>query len=95
MKIPEKIASVEELEWLLSEPHPALIEMMKRLDGDIVILGVAGKTCPFDSKKLRYVSRSSSAVSLFIFSPHVEEQLYHNLVLAMATAGGQLLAQAA
>ena len=43
MKIPDRIASEEELEQLLSEPHPALIEMMKRLDGDIMILGVAGK----------------------------------------------------
>lgn len=43
MKIPDRIASEEELEQLLSEPHPALIEMMKRLDGDIAILGVAGK----------------------------------------------------
>ncbi|MBR6058357.1 MAG: NAD(P)-dependent oxidoreductase [Victivallales bacterium] len=43
MKIPDRITSEEELEILLSEPHPALIEMMKRLDGDIMILGVAGK----------------------------------------------------
>ena len=33
----------KELNWLLSEPAPALIEMMKRLEGDIAILGVAGK----------------------------------------------------
>ena len=32
-----------ELDELLSRPAPALIEMMKRLDGDITILGVAGK----------------------------------------------------
>ncbi len=36
-------ADEKELNWLLSEPAPALIEMMKRLDGDIAILGVAGK----------------------------------------------------
>jgi len=32
-----------ELDELLSRPAPALTEMMKRLDGDIAILGVAGK----------------------------------------------------
>ena len=36
-------ADEKELNWLLSEPAPALIEMMKRLEGDIAILGVAGK----------------------------------------------------
>ena len=31
-------ADEKELNWLLSEPAPALIEMMKRLEGDIAIL---------------------------------------------------------
>lgn len=43
MKIPDRIASEEELEMLLSEPHPAVVEMMKHLEGDVMILGVAGK----------------------------------------------------
>lgn len=33
----------ESLELALSEPTPALVDMMKRLDGDIIILGIAGK----------------------------------------------------
>lgn len=33
----------ESLELALSEPTPALIDMMKRLEGDIIILGIAGK----------------------------------------------------
>ena len=40
---PEKIADVSELEKLLSIPGTELVEMMRRLDGDIMILGVAGK----------------------------------------------------
>lgn len=32
-----------ELNQMLSEPHPELIKMMQRLEGDIAILGVAGK----------------------------------------------------
>ena len=35
--------SEETLELALSEPTTALVEMMQRLEGDIVILGIAGK----------------------------------------------------
>ncbi len=42
-KLPEKIASVDILEELLSRPDMELVEMMKRLDGDIIILGISGK----------------------------------------------------
>lgn len=40
---PEKFNNENELENLLSTPNPGLVEMMKRLDGDIMILGIAGK----------------------------------------------------
>ncbi|MBI5095613.1 MAG: NAD(P)-dependent oxidoreductase [Candidatus Hydrogenedentes bacterium] len=40
------MASIAELEDRLSEPSPALIEMMRRLDGDILILGAGGKMGP-------------------------------------------------
>lgn len=39
----EKLDSVEKLDQLLSIPHVEVIEMMKRLPGDIMILGIAGK----------------------------------------------------
>ena len=42
-KFPERFSSVAELEAQLCIPHPELISMMKRLEGDIMILGVAGK----------------------------------------------------
>ena len=42
-KFPERFGSVAELEAQLCIPHPELISMMKRLEGDIMILGVAGK----------------------------------------------------
>jgi len=35
-----------ELEDLLSLPHPELVEMMSRLSGDVMVLGVAGKMGP-------------------------------------------------
>ena len=43
MKYPEHIANTVELEEILSIPNAELIEMMARLDGDIMILGIAGK----------------------------------------------------
>lgn len=43
MKTP---ANEKELEALLSEPYPETVEMMRRLDGDIILLGVSGKVGP-------------------------------------------------
>ena len=43
MSIGIKLDSVEKLEALLSEPGNELVELMKRLDGDIMILGIGGK----------------------------------------------------
>ncbi len=41
--LPECIDSVERLEEMLSRPHPETVELMKRLEGDIVVLGAGGK----------------------------------------------------
>jgi nucleoside-diphosphate-sugar epimerase len=43
LSLPEKITSEEQLDELLTTPSPALIDMMKRLEGDIRILGIGGK----------------------------------------------------
>ncbi len=40
------IETIEELESRLSEPTPRLVESLKDLDGDILILGVGGKVGP-------------------------------------------------
>src|ERR1044071_3078601 len=40
------IQTVEELEDLLSEPSEPVLEIMRRLSGDILLLGVAGKIGP-------------------------------------------------
>ncbi len=42
-KFIEKFNNEQELENFLSVPNAELIDMMKRLDGDIMILGIAGK----------------------------------------------------
>ena len=43
MNLPEKIANERELDDVLSIPMPGVTELMGRLDGDIMILGIAGK----------------------------------------------------
>jgi nucleoside-diphosphate-sugar epimerase len=45
-KYPEKIGNDDQLDELLSRPGPELVEMMSRLDGDLIFLGVAGKIGP-------------------------------------------------
>jgi nucleoside-diphosphate-sugar epimerase len=43
---PEKILNDEQLEELLSRPSAGAIELFKKLDGDIIFLGIAGKIGP-------------------------------------------------
>jgi nucleoside-diphosphate-sugar epimerase len=45
-QLPEKISTVAELEDILSTPSEALIQSMKRLNGDIMVLGAGGKVGP-------------------------------------------------
>jgi nucleoside-diphosphate-sugar epimerase len=42
----DSIRNPEELEHRLSEPTPAVVETMRRLEGDVMVLGVAGKIGP-------------------------------------------------
>ncbi|MGB9642442.1 MAG: NAD-dependent epimerase/dehydratase family protein [Candidatus Ratteibacteria bacterium] len=44
--IPDFIETEQQLEEVLSNPYPEVIEMCKALQGDIIILGVAGKMGP-------------------------------------------------
>lgn len=71
MELPAAIRDVRHLEELLSEPSAAAIEAMRRLDGDLVILGVAGKMGPTLARMARRavdatgVSRRVIGVSRF------------------------------
>jgi hypothetical protein len=42
----ERIRDVEHLDELLSEPSAAVVETFARLEGDLLVLGVAGKMGP-------------------------------------------------
>ena len=46
MELPVSIRDVAHLEELLSEPSDAAVEGMRRADGDVIVLGVAGKMGP-------------------------------------------------
>lgn len=43
LSYPEKISTEEQLEELLSRPGKEVIEMISRIDGDLIFLGIAGK----------------------------------------------------
>jgi nucleoside-diphosphate-sugar epimerase len=43
MNLPAVISTEEELDDIMAAPPDALVQMMKRIDGDIMILGIGGK----------------------------------------------------
>ncbi|PYJ07348.1 MAG: epimerase [Verrucomicrobia bacterium] len=53
------IESTHQLEDLLSQPTPAVVEAMGRLEGDLIVLGVAGKMGP----SLARMARRASALA--------------------------------
>lgn len=46
MNIPERIGDEAQLELMLSEPAPPLVDVLAKIDGDLMVLGVAGKMGP-------------------------------------------------
>jgi nucleoside-diphosphate-sugar epimerase len=46
VELPDSIRDVQHLEQLLSEPSAAAIDALRRLGGDVLVLGVAGKMGP-------------------------------------------------
>jgi nucleoside-diphosphate-sugar epimerase len=53
------IETEEQLDDLLSEPTPAVVETMRRLDGDLILLGVAGKMGPSLARMARRASEAA------------------------------------
>ena len=78
--LPDRIRDVEHLEELLSEPTPLVVDVMRRLTGDIIVLGVGGKMGPSLARMARRASEAAGVrrrvfgVSRFS-SPHLPEQL--------------------
>src|SRR5438552_12676339 len=56
----EAITDVEQLEDLLSVPTPAVVESMRRLKGDVLILGVGGKMGPSLARMVKRASQEAN-----------------------------------
>jgi len=54
--LPERIDGVEQLEDLLSRPTPEAISAMRRMEGDLIVLGVGGKIGPTLARMARRAS---------------------------------------
>jgi nucleoside-diphosphate-sugar epimerase len=57
----DHIATIEDLEDRLSEPTPAVVETLARLDGDLIVLGAGGKMGP---SLVRMARRASDAAGV-------------------------------
>ncbi|MEX0886658.1 MAG: NAD-dependent epimerase/dehydratase family protein [Phycisphaeraceae bacterium] len=56
----DRIEDVDALEERLSRPSPAVVAMMQRLEGDIILLGAAGKMGPTLARMTRRASDDAS-----------------------------------
>jgi nucleoside-diphosphate-sugar epimerase len=71
MELPPAISDLDQLEQLLTEPAAETVEAVKRVDGDIMVLGAAGKMGPTLARMARRsldaagLSRRVIAVSRF------------------------------
>jgi nucleoside-diphosphate-sugar epimerase len=54
--VADTIRDLEQLEDLLSEPTPAVVQALQRLEGDLIVLGVAGKMGPSLARMARRAS---------------------------------------
>jgi nucleoside-diphosphate-sugar epimerase len=74
--LPRRFASVDELEDFLARPSPALIEEMKAIEGDLVILGVAGKMGPTLARLAKNATPSRRVIGVARFSePEVKARI--------------------
>jgi nucleoside-diphosphate-sugar epimerase len=54
--LPDTIQNLEQLEDLLSKPTPEVVQTLDRLEGDLIVLGVAGKMGPSLARMARRAS---------------------------------------
>jgi nucleoside-diphosphate-sugar epimerase len=85
MTQPSIIPDTTDLDELLSEPTPAVIQTLARLEGDIIVLGAAGKMGPTLTRMIRRATDAAGsnrrviAVSRFS-SLHSQEEFHqHNI----------------
>src|SRR2546426_7118950 len=75
------IQTIEQLEELLSEPTEPVVEIMRRLSGDILLLGVAGKIGPSLARMARRASDLAGVrrriIGVSRFSAPEEQARFH------------------
>ncbi|MEO5843224.1 MAG: NAD(P)-dependent oxidoreductase [Caldimonas sp.] len=74
--LPERFASVEALDEFLTRPARALVDDLAAVEGDLLILGVAGKMGPTLARLAKRASPARRVVGVARFSdPSVRDQL--------------------
>ena len=74
--LPARIADVETLEELLSRPTRELVDDLARLEGDIMVLGVAGKVGPCLARMAKQAAPEKRVIGVARFSdPALRERL--------------------
>lgn len=93
---PEKIVDEKELEALLSKPTSATVDMFKKMDGDIIFLGIAGKIGPSLAHMAKRASEmagvSKRIIGVSRFSDQEERAYIESL--GIETIKGNLLDEA-
>lgn len=75
-RLPERFESVEELDDFLGLPTRALVDDLAALDGDLMILGVAGKMGPTLARLAKNAAPAKRVIGVARFSdPSVRERL--------------------
>ena len=75
-RLPARFDDVEQLDDFLSQPNQALIDDMASLDGDVMILGVAGKMGPTLARLARNAAPGKRIIGVARFSePSMREKL--------------------
>ena len=57
--LPDRVRDTDHLEDLLSDPSPGVVEAMRRLDGDVLVLGVGGKMGPSLARMAKRASETA------------------------------------
>lgn len=68
MQLPNRFASVDELEDQLSTPSPAVVDDLAAVDGDLLVLGVAGKMGPTLARMARRAAPGKRVLGVARFS---------------------------
>ena len=66
--LPQRFADVAALEDFMSEPTPALVADLARVDGDIIVLGVGGKMGPTLARLARRAAPAKRVIGVARFS---------------------------